>query len=135
TGREIIGPVKLVPPRLNEDFETILGWADGFRRLQVWANADTPGDAAKARELGAEGIGLCRTEHMFMAQDRLPVVQEMILAADERGRRDALERLLPMQQSDFEGIFEAMVGLTVTIMMLDAPLQEFLPEEVYALVA
>jgi pyruvate, orthophosphate dikinase len=127
TGRVIIGSVKLVPPRLNEDFETILEWADGFRRLQVWANADTPGDAAKARELGAEGIGLCRTEHMFMAQDRLPVVQEMILAADEEARRASLERLLPFQQADFEGIFEAMAGLPVTIRLLDPPLHEFLP--------
>ncbi len=91
------------------------------------ANADTPEDAAKAREFGAQGIGLCRTEHMFMAEGRLPVVREMILAEDERGRRSALERLLPMQQSDFEGIFEAMAGLPVTIRLLDPPLHEFLP--------
>jgi pyruvate,orthophosphate dikinase len=129
TGRVIIGEVPLVPPQINEDFETLLGWADGVRRLKVRANADTPGDAAKAREFGAEGIGLCRTEHMFMAADRLPVVQEMILASDEDGRRAALDRLLPFQQADFEGIFEAMAGLPVTIRLLDPPLHEFLPDE------
>jgi pyruvate,orthophosphate dikinase len=128
TGRVMIGPVELVPPQINEDFETILGWADQLRRLQVRANADTPQDAVRAREFGAQGIGLCRTEHMFMAQERLPVVQEMILAYDEAGRRSALERLLPMQQSDFEGIFEAMAGLPVTIRLLDPPLHEFLPD-------
>jgi pyruvate, orthophosphate dikinase len=93
----------------------------------VRANADTPDDARRAREFGAEGIGLCRTEHMFMAEERLPVVREMIMAADEDGRRSALDRLLPMQQSDFEGIFEAMAGLPVTIRLLDPPLHEFLP--------
>jgi pyruvate,orthophosphate dikinase len=128
TGRVILGPVELVPPQINEDFETILDWADGMRRLKVRANADTPEDAVRAREFGAQGIGLCRTEHMFMAQDRLPVVQEMILAYDQAGRRAALERLLPFQQSDFEGIFEAMAGLPVTIRLLDPPLHEFLPD-------
>jgi pyruvate,orthophosphate dikinase len=127
TGEVILGPVELVPPQINQDFETILGWADELRRLKVRANADTPEDAARAREFGAQGIGLCRTEHMFMAEDRLPVVREMIMAADEEGRRSALERLLPMQQSDFEGIFEAMAGLPVTIRLLDPPLHEFLP--------
>ena len=127
TGRVILGEVPLVPPQINEDFETILGWADGLRRLRVRANADTPEDAAKARELGAEGIGLCRTEHMFMAEDRLPVMREMILADSVDGRRSALDRILPMQQADFEGIFEAMVGLPVTIRLLDPPLHEFLP--------
>jgi pyruvate,orthophosphate dikinase len=127
TGRVIVGSVDLVPPRINEDFQTILEWADELRRLRVRANADTPEDAAKAREFGAEGIGLCRTEHMFFGEERLPVVQEMILADDEAGRRAALERLLPMQQSDFEGIFEAMAGLPVTIRLLDPPLHEFLP--------
>jgi pyruvate, orthophosphate dikinase len=127
TGEVIFGAVKLVPPQINEDFETILGWADDLRRLRVRANADTPDDASRAREFGAQGIGLCRTEHMFMADDRLPVVREMIMAADEDGRRSALERLLPMQQSDFEGIFEAMAGLPVTIRLLDPPLHEFLP--------
>ena len=91
------------------------------------ANADTPADAVKAREFGAQGIGLCRTEHMFFGEERLPVVQEMILADDEAARRAALDRLLPFQQSDFEGIFEAMAGLPVTIRLLDPPLHEFLP--------
>jgi pyruvate,orthophosphate dikinase len=127
TGRVIVGAVSLVPPQLNEDFETILGWADELRRLKVRANADNAEDAAKAREFGAQGIGLCRTEHMFFGEERLVVVQEMILAGDEEGRRSALERLLPFQQSDFEGILEAMVGLPVTIRLLDPPLHEFLP--------
>jgi pyruvate,orthophosphate dikinase len=127
TGRVVIGEVPLVPPQINEDFETILGWADDVRRLKVRANADNPEDAAKAREFGAQGIGLCRTEHMFFGEDRLPVVQEMILASDEDGRRAALDRLLPFQQSDFEGIFAAMAGLPVTIRLLDPPLHEFLP--------
>jgi pyruvate,orthophosphate dikinase len=127
TGRVIVGEVPLVPPAINEDFETILDWADELRRLKVRANADNADDAAKAREFGAQGIGLCRTEHMFFGEERLPVVQEMILAGDEGGRRDALDRLLPFQQSDFEGIFEAMTGLPVTIRLLDPPLHEFLP--------
>jgi pyruvate, orthophosphate dikinase len=127
TGRVIVGAVPLVPPAIDENFGTILGWADDFRRLRVRANADTPTDAAKAREFGAEGIGLCRTEHMFMAPDRLPVVQEMILASDEKARRAALDRLLPVQQGDFEEIFEAMAGFPVTIRLLDPPLHEFLP--------
>ena len=127
TGSVILGSVELVPARLNEDLETILGWADEVRRLEVHANADTPSDAIRAREFGAQGIGLCRTEHMFFGEERLPVVQEMILADDETARRAALERLLPFQQSDFEGIFEAMAGLPVTIRLLDPPLHEFLP--------
>jgi pyruvate, orthophosphate dikinase len=127
TGAVIVGEVPLVPPQVNDDLETILGWGDEHRRLKVRANADTPEDAAKAREFGAQGIGLCRTEHMFMAEDRLPVVREMILAANEEGRRAALERLQPMQQGDFEAIFEAMAGLPVTIRLLDPPLHEFLP--------
>jgi pyruvate,orthophosphate dikinase len=127
TGRVIVGEVPLVPPAINEDFETILDWADELRRLKVRANADNADDAAKAREFGAQGIGLCRTEHMFFGDERLPVVQEMILARDESGRRDALDRLLPFQQSDFEAIFEAMAGLPVTIRLLDPPLHEFLP--------
>jgi pyruvate,orthophosphate dikinase len=127
SGVVIVGAVELVSPQINEDFETILGWADEHRRLKVRANADTPEDAAKAREFGAQGIGLCRTEHMFMADERLPIVREMIMASGEDERRDALEKLLPMQQSDFEGIFEAMAGLPVTIRLLDPPLHEFLP--------
>ena len=127
SGSVIVGSVPLVPPSIDENFETVLGWADDLRRMRVRANADTPEDAAKAREFGAEGIGLCRTEHMFMGEDRLPVVREMILAREEDERRAALEKLLPMQQSDFEGIFEAMAGLPVTIRLLDPPLHEFLP--------
>jgi len=127
TGVVIAGPVELVAPQINEDFETILAWADEHRVLRVRANADTPEDAAKAREFGAQGIGLCRTEHMFMADNRLPIVREMIMASGENDRRDALDKLLPMQQSDFEGIFEAMAGLPVTIRLLDPPLHEFLP--------
>jgi len=129
TGAVFVGVVPLVPPQINEDFETILGWADAMRRLRVRANADNPEDAIRAREFGAQGIGLCRTEHMFFGEERLPVVQEMILADGEPGRRSALDRLLPFQQSDFEGIFEAMAGLPVTIRLLDPPLHEFLPAE------
>jgi pyruvate,orthophosphate dikinase len=129
TGAVYLGAVELVPPQLNDDFQTVLGWADEVRRLRVRANADTPPDAARAREFGAQGIGLCRTEHMFFGEERLPVMQEMILASDEKGRRGALDRLLPFQQSDFEGIFEAMSGLPVTIRLLDPPLHEFLPPE------
>jgi pyruvate,orthophosphate dikinase len=128
TGAVIVGPVGLVPPTLNEDFETVAAWADERRRLGVRANADTPEDAERARGFGAAGIGLCRTEHMFMAPDRLPVVREMILAEDDAGRAAALERLLPMQQADFSGILRAMAGLPVTIRLLDPPLHEFLPD-------
>jgi pyruvate,orthophosphate dikinase len=127
TGAVIVGEVRLVPPQVNDDLETILGWGDDHRHLKVRANADTPEDAVKAREFGAQGIGLCRTEHMFMAEDRLPVVRKMIMAENEEGRRKALDELLPMQQGDFEGIFEAMAGLPVTIRLLDPPLHEFLP--------
>jgi pyruvate, orthophosphate dikinase len=127
TGEVIVGEIELVPPQIDERFETLLGWADDLRRLHVRANADTPEDAAKARELGAQGIGLCRTEHMFMAEERLPYVRAMIMASGEDERREALGRLLPFQQADFEGIFEAMAGLPVTIRLLDPPLHEFLP--------
>jgi pyruvate,orthophosphate dikinase len=127
TGDVIVGPVDLVPPQIDENFETLLGWSDHMRRLRVRANADTPEDAAKAREFGAQGIGLCRTEHMFMAEERLPLVRAMIMARTEDERRAALADLLPHQQADFEGIFEAMAGLPVTIRLLDPPLHEFLP--------
>ena len=126
-GEVIVGEVALVPPQIDENFETLLGWADDVRSLRVRANADTPEDAARAREFGAEGIGLCRTEHMFMAEERLPLVRTMILASSREERRAALDRLLPHQQEDFEGIFEAMAGLPVTIRLLDPPLHEFLP--------
>ncbi len=129
TGRVIVGAAPLVDPGPNADLETILAWADTARRLGVRANADTPADARRARAFGAEGIGLCRTEHMFFGDERLPVVQEMILADDEPARRVALDKLLPFQQSDFEAIFEAMNGLPVTIRLLDPPLHEFLPSE------
>jgi pyruvate, orthophosphate dikinase len=127
TGEVIVGEVDLVPPQIDENFETLLGWADELRRLKVRANADTPEDAAKAREFGAEGIGLCRTEHMFMAEERLPLVRAMIMASGEEERRASLDKLLPFQQEDFEGIFEAMAGVPVTIRLLDPPLHEFLP--------
>jgi pyruvate,orthophosphate dikinase len=127
TGRVLLGAVPLVEPEPNDDFELVLHWADEARALGVRANADTPEDALRARQNGAEGIGLCRTEHMFMAENRLPVVREMILASTDEERSAALARLLPMQQRDFEGIFEAMSGLPVTIRLLDPPLHEFLP--------
>jgi pyruvate,orthophosphate dikinase len=119
--------VDLVEAEVNEHFERVLEWADEVRRLGVRANADTPEDARKARTFGAEGIGLCRTEHMFMAQDRQPKMRAMIMAGDEDARRSALAELLPLQQEDFEGLFEAMAGLPVTIRLLDPPLHEFLP--------
>ena len=128
-GRIIVGRAPLVEAGASEDLETILSWADELRTLGVRANADTPEDARRARRYGAEGIGLCRTEHMFFGAERLPVVQEMILAETETDRRAALDRLLPFQQSDFEAIFEAMDGLPVTIRLLDPPLHEFLPSE------
>src|SRR5579884_4304252 len=118
---------KLIEPEIDERFDTILEWADELRRLGVRVNADTPADAKRARELGAEGIGLCRTEHMFMAEDRQPKMRAMIMADDRDGRRAALRELLPLQEEDFVGIFEAMKGLPVTIRLLDPPLHEFLP--------
>src|SRR4051794_38746307 len=135
TGEVTLEDVPLVEPKedpafkeILDAFETVLGWADDLRRLGVRANADTPKDAAKARELGAQGIGLCRTEHMFMAEDRQPKMRAMIMAGDADSRRDALADLLPLQQEDFEGLFEAMKGLPVTIRLLDPPLHEFLPD-------
>jgi pyruvate, orthophosphate dikinase len=119
--------VPLVEARVDENFERVLEWADDVRRLGVRANADAPEDATRARELGAEGIGLCRTEHMFMAADRQPKMRAMIMADETEARREALAELLPLQQQDFEGLFEAMAGLPVTIRLLDPPLHEFLP--------
>jgi pyruvate,orthophosphate dikinase len=134
-GEVTLDDVPLVDPtedpafdEILKAFETVLGWADDVRRLGVRANSDTPEDSKKARELGAEGIGLCRTEHMFMAEDRQPKMRKMILADDREARKDALADLLPLQQEDFEGIFEAMKGLPVTIRLLDPPLHEFLPD-------
>ncbi len=118
--------VELIDARVDEYFDRVLEWADELRRLKVRANADDPDGAKKARELGAEGIGLCRTEHMFMAEDRQPKMRAMIMAHDEESRREALAELLPLQQEDFEGLFEAMAGLPVTIRLLDPPLHEFL---------
>jgi pyruvate,orthophosphate dikinase len=126
-GRVIFGPVKLVTPKISEHFDKLMSWADTRRRLRVRANADVPADARRAREFGAEGIGLCRTEHMFFEGDRITTMREMIVAADEEGRRRALAKLLPIQRSDFEGLFDAMEGLPVTIRLLDPPLHEFLP--------
>jgi pyruvate,orthophosphate dikinase len=127
TGEVFAGALPLVPPDLNEDFQTIGEWADEVRTLGVRANAENFEDATKARELGAEGIGLARTEHMFMVADRLPAVREMILAENEEERAAALAKILPMQQADFEEIFTAMKGLPVTVRLLDPPLHEFLP--------
>lgn len=128
-GQVILGEVPLVQPSFTDDFRSLLDVADTISDLQVWANADTPEDAERARSFGARGIGLCRTEHMFMATDRLPVMQEMILAKDKASRIKALEKLKVMQKEDFRGIFKAMDGLPVTIRLLDPPLHEFLPKE------
>jgi pyruvate, orthophosphate dikinase len=129
TGKITTDDVPLVEPRIGKHFRTVLEWADEFRRLGVRANADSPAEARRARQLGAEGIGLCRTEHMFMEADRQPKMQRMILADDERHRRKALDELLPYQRHDFEGLFRAMKGLPVTIRLLDPPLHEFLPRK------
>src|SRR3989475_276218 len=127
TGRVILGAAKLVTPKVGKEFDQLMAWADARRRLRVRANADIPADARRAREFGAEGIGLCRTEHMFFEGDRITLMREMIVATDETGRRKALAKLLPIQRRDFEGIFEVMDGLPVTIRLLDPPLHEFLP--------
>jgi pyruvate,orthophosphate dikinase len=127
TGAITTDEVPLVEPEVGEHFETVLGWADELRSLGVRTNADTPHDAAKARELGAEGIGLCRTEHMFFGDDRHQKMVDVILAEDTETRRKCLDELLPLQQGDFEGLFEEMAGLPVTIRLLDPPLHEFLP--------
>jgi pyruvate,orthophosphate dikinase len=128
TGRVILGKVPTVEPTVSGDFGTLMKWADEVRTLGVRANADIPRDAKMAMQFGAEGIGLCRTEHMFFASDRLPYVQQMILADTTEGRDKALAKLLPMQRSDFKGLFETMGGLPVTIRLLDPPLHEFLPK-------
>ncbi len=128
TGRVILGKVPTIEPSLSGEFGEFIEWADKVRKIGVRANADIPRDAKVAREFGAEGIGLCRTEHMFFAGDRLPVVQEMILADTEEGRRKALDKLLPMQKEDFLGLFKEMKGFPVIIRTLDPPLHEFLPK-------
>ncbi|HEX6113766.1 MAG TPA: pyruvate, phosphate dikinase [Geminicoccaceae bacterium] len=128
-GEIILGAVPTVDPKLSGDFATLMSWADERRRLRVRANADTPADARTARRFGAEGIGLCRTEHMFFEEARIIAMREMILAGDADGRRAALAKILPMQRQDFIDLFEIMGGLPVTIRLLDPPLHEFLPHE------
>ncbi len=131
SGEVFVGQIPTVHPKFEEqtDLITLLSWADQVRRLQVWANADYPADAERARSFGAQGIGLCRTEHMFFEPERLPIVQRMILAKNEQDREKALDELLPFQRGDFEGIFKAMDGLPVIIRLIDPPLHEFLPDE------
>ena len=131
TGEVFIGTVAMVEPQLSGDFSTLMGWADKVRRLRVRANAETPLDAETARRFGAEGIGLCRTEHMFFDPERIGAVRQMIMAETEQGRRAALARLLPFQRKDFLDLFEIMAGLPVTIRLLDPPLHEFLPHSEY----
>jgi len=130
TGEALAGAVDMRPPELSGEFSRLMQWADAARRMKVRANAETPADAQAARTFGAEGIGLCRTEHMFFEEDRIVAVREMILADSEAGRRAALAKLLPMQRSDFIELFEIMKGLPVTIRLLDPPLHEFLPKTV-----
>src|SRR6202034_3983721 len=127
TGQVLAGKVPMLQPALAGEFATLMQWADGMRKLKVRANADTPADARSALRFGAEGIGLCRTEHMFFEEDRIRAVREMILAEDEKSRRAALAKLLPMQRADFVELFKIMGGLPVTIRLLDPPLHEFLP--------
>ena len=127
TGEVILGQVPLIAPKMSGSFGTLMSWADGIRRLKVRANADTPRDARVARDFGAQGIGLCRTEHMFFAEDRIPLMREMILARTREEREAALLRLLPLQKEDFKGLYREMKGYPVTIRLLDPPLHEFLP--------
>jgi pyruvate,orthophosphate dikinase len=127
SGEVFVGTVATVEPSMSGDFATLMEWADKVRRMRVRANAETPLDAETARKFGAEGIGLCRTEHMFFAPERIGAVRQMIMAQDERGRRVALEKLLPFQRQDFVELFRIMAGLPVTIRLLDPPLHEFLP--------
>jgi len=129
TGDVMIGKVPTVAPTMTGDFATLMTWADKSRKLKIRTNADSPADALKAREFGAEGIGLCRTEHMFFGDDRIAAVREMILAESAEGRKKALAKIEPFQKADFVGIFEAMDGYPVTIRLLDPPLHEFLPQK------
>ena len=127
TGDVFVGEVKMVEPDLSGDFADLMTWADKARTLSVRTNAETPKDVATAKSFGAEGIGLCRTEHMFFDADRIPVVRAMILSENEKGRREALDKLLPMQREDFAEIFRIMEGRPCNIRLLDPPLHEFLP--------
>ncbi|MCL4465846.1 MAG: pyruvate, phosphate dikinase [Chloroflexi bacterium] len=127
SGEVILGAVPMIEPEMGAELKALLGFADGIRKLGTWANADYPRDARKAREYGAEGIGLCRTEHMFFEAERLPIVQRMILSDDPRVRKESLDKLLPIQKEDFKGIFRAMDGYPVIIRLIDPPLHEFLP--------
>nr|VFJ59602.1 MAG: pyruvate phosphate dikinase [Candidatus Kentron sp. DK] len=129
SGEVMAGEIPRIEPKLSGDFATLMEWSDKYRRLRVRTNADTPEDAIRAREFGAEGIGLCRTEHMFFEGDRITSMREMILAETQEARRQALAKLLPYQREDFEGIFTAMAGLPVTVRLLDPPLHEFLPQD------
>ena len=129
TGRLLLGQVPTVEPEISDNFQRLMEWADGVRTMRVRTNADTPHDAEQAREFGAEGIGLCRTEHMFVGEERIRAIREMILASMHEQRWSALAKLLPMQRQDFEGIFRAMDGFPVTIRLLDPPLHEFLPHD------
>src|ERR1017187_98300 len=128
TGRVIMGKAPLIEPEISGEFGVFMGWADGIRKLKVRSNSDIPRDAIVAREFGAEGIGLCRTEHMFFAEDRLPFMQQMIVATDVEARKTALAKLLPFQKEDFKGLFREMKGYGVTIRTIDPPLHEFLPK-------
>ena len=132
SGEVMAGEVPTQDPQLSGEFATLMEWADHYRELQVWTNADTPNDALRAREYGAEGIGLCRTEHMFFEGERIKDMREMILAKSQTERRAALDKLIPYQRVDFKGIFTAMQGLPVTVRLLDPPLHEFLPHEEHA---
>jgi pyruvate,orthophosphate dikinase len=132
TGEVFLGEMQTIQPKLSGDFATVMKWADKYRTMKIRTNADTPDDAKKARQFGAEGIGLCRTEHMFFENGRISEMRKMILAEDETARRAALKKLLPFQRRDFEGIFKAMKGMPVTIRLLDPPLHEFLPNETKA---
>lgn len=129
TGNVYDGKIDTVPASVTGNFAKLMDWADQYRRLKVRTNADTPKDANQAYEFGAEGIGLCRTEHMFFAPDRISAIREMIVSKTVEQREKALEKLLPMQRSDFEGLYRAMKGYPVTIRLLDPPLHEFLPQE------
>lgn len=129
TGEVMEGPIDTQAPTMSGNFATLMKWADKYRTLGVRTNADSPNDSKKAREFGAEGIGLCRTEHMFFEEDRIMAMRKMILSSDESARREALSHLLPFQRKDFEGIFKAMDGLPVTVRLLDPPLHEFLPND------